>query len=1010
MSLLTFTPTQLQRIRGDQRQTLIRHLRTWEEHATLLRYVEFWLGNQPTLATLRQLRAETLLALGDAPAALGELDTLDKERGATSGRQHLRAEALITLGEWAEALAALDAIEQPGAATERLRAAWWEGQGAHEQAAAGYAALLQDLAANSSVVSYAARWALRQAQPQQALDWLLTRYQLMPGLPPRPVELRLEREAAEQLGLAGEVDRIERALASLLDVQQALVLQALGLETTPGSTPTFDAPQAIEEVRDAAPVPPAAYALLQEHWGYQDFRGEQAAVVGELLAGRNTLAVLPTGAGKSLCYQLPAFLLPGATVVVSPLIALMKDQLDGLPPSLRPQAVAINSTLRGDEVAEIIRQMRAGHYKLVYVAPERLRQQTFVAALREAGIARFVVDEAHCVSLWGITFRPDYLFLKRVLATLEQPPVLALTATATPETRDEIRSQLGDLRLIRASVYRQNLHFGVVEVPNSREKQAALVKLCKQTAATDAIVVYARSRKSCEELAALLNENGIQAAHYHAQIENRAAVQDQFMRGAVRVLVATVAFGMGVDKADVRMIVHYNLPQSVEAYYQEAGRAGRDGETAQCILLYTSSDKGQLSMWLSQESLSKDDLRNVYKQLRQHAQHNVVALHPDILLRDLPFLDETRLRVILGMLERVGLVLRHYDLPRTMSLTLHHAPDDELWAQFAAATYARPGQRVAFDPLETAQACDVLPDKLEAHLLDWQRVGAITYQGIATDLLLELLPAPPDTPKLIDSILRYYDDRQQARVAAMVGYGEGLNCRHRALAAHFDERLDACGAHCDQCDGSHTARRATQKTANTTPLRAAVPALHGPAVAEAILRTVRDLRYPMGRTKLVYLLVGSSQSTLNADRCATWGMLGGYSQNTVTDMIEALVQHGLLERTSDELPVLVLSAAGHSALLKPANLPDLAPAPSTSTVVTMFDTDDPLYLALAHWRRSEAEEQGMPLYIVFDNKTLHAIAQTRPKSLAMLNAIKGVGPRKLEQYGEAVLRVVAEIG
>ncbi|MBA3948011.1 MAG: RecQ family ATP-dependent DNA helicase [Herpetosiphonaceae bacterium] len=890
--LLLLTPTQLQPVKGERRNRLIAYLQNAGEYPTLLHYLEVWLGGDPHLATLRQARAEVLVALGQPEAALAELDALDAERGTTAGRRALRLDALVKLGEWEAAHVLIDLEVEDSTARARMHGDLLFQQGEWSEAATAYTAAGIDLNGEADPNLYAVRLALAFGHAHRAHTILQQLYQRKPEAATTRAHLHVEREIAEQRRDQQTITRINAELARYRVEQQQSLLESLHLDPDDETSPLIAerelVPVAVEHIA-AGTVAPEAYALLQTHWGYADFRGQQAAVVSNMLAGRNTLAVLPTGAGKSLCYQLPAFLLDGATIVVSPLIALMKDQVDGLPAGLRSQATAINSSLRGDEVPEVLAQVRAGRFKLVYVAPERLRQQSFVQALRQAGIARFVVDEAHCVSLWGLSFRPDYLFLKRVLHELGNPPVLALTATATPETQREIEAQFGQLKLVTASIFRSNLHFSVIQSANSQAKEQALIELCHQN--RGAIVVYARARDKCEALAAMLRDNGIKAAHYHAQVDDRARVQEQFMRGEVRVLVATIAFGMGVDKADVRMIVHYNLPQSIEAYYQEAGRAGRDGKPAECVLLYTSSDKGQLTSWLRQDALDKDDLRMIYKTLRRYARHDVVAIHTDTLLHALPrrgdhqWWNETQLRVVLGMLERVGLVVRHFDLPTMMSVTLHTQLDEPDFKRFAHTLFLRPAQRTSFAPLDTAEACEWRPDELEARLLRWQASGALSYQGTATDLLLQLLPPPSDTAVRIDRLLGDYDDRQNARINAMAGYAQGLNCRHRALAKHFGELLPACGGVCDICAGQVTA------------------------------------------------------------------------------------------------------------------------TPSLNVAV-----DESLYHALESWRRQTAQQRGVPSYIVFANATLRDIASVRPRTLKALSAIRGVGPKTLDQYGPAVLSVIAAQG
>ncbi|HZG65464.1 MAG TPA: RecQ family ATP-dependent DNA helicase, partial [Herpetosiphonaceae bacterium] len=702
--LLALTPALLHHVGGKDRTDLLQYLRRWDEHATSLRYLDVWLAAQPGLATLRQARAEALIALDQPAAALPEVDALDRERGATAGRHQLRVRALIAARDW-PALEELLAPIGPNDRGDILMA-----QGDFVEAKQAYAEATALHEGPPSIRDVRAALACGEATRAQAL--LAERASARGEARPAIAELRLIGEVCAAAGDHAGLTAASVELDLWEATERAELIARLGLGAHEELEVVPDVPATGS---DDVILPPEAHMLLHQYWGYDDFRGGQAATITRVLQGAPALAVLPTGAGKSLTYQLPALLLEGATVVVSPLIALMKDQLDGLPPTVRGQATAINSSMSASEVAQRLRDVADGRYRLVYVAPERLRQQAFVQALRSAGIARFVVDEAHCVSLWGLSFRPDYLFLRRVIEELGGPPVLALTATATPETRAEIVEQLGEMELVAASVFRPNLHFSVVQVPNAEAKTVALVEQC--SAVDGPILVYARSRERCEELAHLLRRKGIAAGHYHAQVEDRGQAQEAFMRGDVRVLVATVAFGMGVDKPDIRAIIHYNLPQSVEAYYQEAGRAGRDGQPSRCVLLYTSGDKGQLTSWLRQDALDREDLRAVYRVLRDRATRGYTRLPIETLCRDVPQLEETQIRVALGMLERVGLLLRHFDLPRSMRVTLMEPGEDALLREVVAAAGLQPRLTQEIDPVAVAAALGARPDELEAALL-----------------------------------------------------------------------------------------------------------------------------------------------------------------------------------------------------------------------------------------------------------------------------------------------------
>ncbi|MEX1045684.1 MAG: DNA helicase RecQ, partial [Chthoniobacterales bacterium] len=328
---------------------------------------------------------------------------------------------------------------------------------------------------------------------------------------------------------------------------------------------------------------------LKEVFGYDTFRPHQREIAECFLAGRDTLAILPTGAGKSLCYQLPAVVRDGLTVVVSPLIALMKDQVDQLTAS-GVTATFLNSSLESAEAKKRFAKLYAGEYRLLYLAPERLMLPDFLSKLGEWGMKALAVDEAHCISEWGHDFRPEYRRLREVRETFADIPLLALTATATPRVREDIRAQL-ELRepeIFLASFNRPNLTYRVLP----KAKAAAQVVKFVRERDGEAGIVYAQSRRAAESLSAALSEAGVKAAPYHAGLEadERSRNQEAFLRDEVQVICATVAFGMGINKPNVRFVIHADLPKNVESYYQETGRAGRDGLPSECLLFYSRGD------------------------------------------------------------------------------------------------------------------------------------------------------------------------------------------------------------------------------------------------------------------------------------------------------------------------------------------------------------------------------------------------------------------------------------
>ncbi len=593
--------------------------------------------------------------------------------------------------------------------------------------------------------------------------------------------------------------------------------------------------------------------VLQQVFGYPSFRGEQAAVVEHVVAGGDAVVLMPTGGGKSLCYQVPALVRPGTGVVVSPLIALMQDQVDALE-ALGVRAAYLNSSQDGGQRREVERALLAGELDLLYLAPERLNLAATLALLDRVDLALFAIDEAHCVSQWGHDFRPDYLQLSILHQRWPQVPRVALTATATAATRAEIvsRLDLGGARQFVASFDRPNIQYRIE--PKSSPAQQ-LLRLLREEHPGDAGIVYCLSRNSVERTAGQLAAQGITALPYHAGLDHqvRARHQARFLREDGVVMVATIAFGMGVDKPDVRFVAHLDLPKSVEGYYQETGRAGRDGLPSTAWLAYGLAD--------------------VVQQRRMITDGEGDAAHKR---------------------------------------------------------------------------------RLSAHL------------------------------------------------DAMLALCETVECRRVQLLNYFGEAAAPCG-NCDTCLAP------PQSWDGTVP-------------AQKLLSTVWRLRKERNQSfgagaSLDILLGRSTERTRRFDHesLSTFGIGTDLSETEWRGVVRQLLAQGVLEVTG-EYGTLGLNEASGQVLsgARPVRLRREAARPAgrargarrVSAAADLSGADAGLFERLRTWRAGQARQTGVPAYVVFSDATLRAIATDRPRDLAALSAVSGVGAKKLDSYGEAVLEVV----
>ena len=683
---------------------------------------------------------------------------------------------------------------------------------------------------------------------------------------------------------------------------------------------------------------PQVIKTLTETFGHGGYRPGQAELVDSVLSGRPTLGVMPTGAGKSLCYQLPALLLDGVTIVVSPLIALIRDQVNQL--TRRGIAAASFTSLDdAQQRRQTLDQLRTGDLRLLYVAPERFRSSTFVRSLEQASPALFVVDEAHCISQWGYDFRPDYARLGPVIERLKPRHAAAFTATATEEVREDIVRNLrfSEPQILVSGFDRPNLELSVVEASRAAKHAATASAVSKWLTDRGAAIVYVATRKTAESVAADLRQAGHPAWPYHAGLDpqTRRSTQTRFEQDERIVVVATSAFGMGVDRSDVRVVVHYHIPNAPEAYYQEVGRAGRDGALAGGVLLYDSSDLRYAFMRHEASCPTPEAVRFAFDWLGQR-------------------------------LDQAG-----------------SAP------------------------------FDVLVDDLEEHIGVSARAALVTLEqagDISFDLGQARLTAPQ--PTVPAELLKDKARRERARLDAMIGYVSRAACRRRYLVDYFGDvrRPDECGT-CDRC-------RAPK----------AVP-LDGEDLrhAQMALSCIARMKGRYGRGKVTDVLLGSRSKPIvdsHLPRLSTYGLLSNWSRKAVQDLLDRLVQAGYAETLLGDYPRLGLTVAGADALRE--RQPLLLPPPSAATkptkrIAASSETtssgdddeptpDNPTMDRLREWRRETARQKGHAPFIIAHDSLLKTISAARPATLDELAALPGIGPKKLEAYGEAIIEVVLSVG
>ncbi len=562
----------------------------------------------------------------------------------------------------------------------------------------------------------------------------------------------------------------------------------------------------------------AYQAILKKYWGYDDFRGIQKEIIASIGSGNDTLGLMPTGGGKSITFQVPALSQEGTCIVITPLIALMKDQVDNLR-RRGIQASAIYSGLSREEIIITLENCIFGNIKFLYVSPERLSSDIFQTKIRRMRVSFITVDEAHCISQWGYDFRPSYLQIANIRKLLPGIPVLALTATATPQVVDDIQDRLSfkQKNVFRMSFERKNLAYIVRQTPDKFEQ---LIHILQQTKGT--AIVYTRSRRRTKEVADLLNEAGISATFYHAGLDSTVKDERQkaWQTDAIRVMVATNAFGMGIDKPDVRIVIHVDCPDSIEAYFQEAGRAGRDGQKAYAVLLYNDADKRKLEKRISDTFPEKDYIREVYEHLAYFYQIGVGSGYNHTFefniekfchtFRHFPIQVDAALKILnrAGYIEyteeqdnkaRLMFTVERNELYR---LENNSANEDKIITAllrnygglFTDYNYIDESFIASQCGLESHQVYMILKSLSQRHILHFipqKKTPYIRYTQRRED---------KEHVQLMPDIYEKRKDQFTERIHAVINYATNDQvCRSRQLLRYFGEVNDHDCQHCDVC-------------------------------------------------------------------------------------------------------------------------------------------------------------------------------------------------------------------
>ena len=746
---------------------------------------------------------------------------------------------------------------------------------------------------------------------------------------------------------------------------------------------------------------------LKKYFGYETFRSAQEEIIRAILAKKSVVAILPTGAGKSLCYQLPALISDNFSIVISPLIALMKDQVDNLNKETEIAAF-INSTMDFSETEEVLKKIAFGKIKLLYVAPERLENKNFAERIVKLNPSYLFVDEAHCISEWGHNFRPSYTKIKEFIDYCSIKKVAAFTATATPEVVEDIIIQLKlkDPEIFVRGFERKNLHLNVETDVNKPSKTFELLYNIKGPA-----IVYTSSRKKAEEISEYLLLKGITCAYYHAGVSSneRRKIQDDFISGKLRVIAATNAFGMGIDKKNIRLIIHYNTPGSIENYYQEIGRAGRDGKDSYIYLLHDDNDINIQNYFISVSHPTKEQIQKFYDAICDFNQVAVGSLPENELIVDTEYItnytgekvSKGLLHASLKFLENAGYVkkISEFDKKDTLQIIsdksklktfIKRTSNEELKnillvliREFESDVFQKQ-VKISISYLSSLAALS--EDTLHNQLITLDNLGLISYKpSIEKETIL--LTAP--RVKSNDLVLNYKKLNESSinarrKLDKMIDFVYTKECRFKYILNYFGENTEnyACGK-CDNC-------KVEEKISDST----------AEYLSELLLNTIAEAANPLPELSIIKILKGEREKE-SFSKFSTFGTGANYSSSEINVVLQNLISRKLVLRLPGKSRLVELSVKGSEKTEKLFPFDEAQKEP---------DEDLSLFHKLRQIRKKTSEKFMQTAYLLCPDEILREVVRRKPKTKSELLSINGFNLRMFNKIGNDFLEAINEPG